>query len=325
MKIISVMIVAGCAVLAGLNAVGQDPVDGKASSPPTKAKPRWVPAVYRGLVMGKSSRADALKVLGQPTWTGKEEASGTPMMTFNVSEPIAGRLSVLLDHDIVFEVRLTPKESYTKSDITKILGPGSITVHYASADCLAEDGMGGPMYEDPNGDFEFVEYRPRGIAVDIQKDGTVGEISFVKGPLGSLHSPCPAGWNNRASYYPLAVGNWWLYTVKESAKKKITTVKWEVIRKEEDTFGPHAYQLSSTPAQDDTPTFLAARENGIVDPETENVALKSPLHTGDRWNDQHSVIHARYEAVSAGKACAVGGHRFRAPSFAKPVRGAVRN
>src|SRR5215469_4299487 len=77
--------------------------------------------------------------------------------------------------------------------------------------------------------------------------------------------PAPA----EKSYYPLAVGNWWLYTVKEPFKKRTSTVKWEVIRKEEeDTFGSRAYQLSSTPAQDDTPLYLAARENGIGYPGT---------------------------------------------------------
>ena len=210
MRIVGVMIVAGCAMLAGMttpasqsracrgprvNAGGQDAAVGKTSSRPAKAKRKWSPGVYRGLVMGKNSRADALKVLGTPVWTGKEEASGMPMMNFNVSEPVAGRLSVLLDHDIVTEIRLAPKESYTKSDIIKLLGPGYSTAHYASAGCLSRDGMGGPLYEDARGDFEFVEYRGRGIAVDIQKDGTVGEISFVSGPLGSVHSPCPAGQN----------------------------------------------------------------------------------------------------------------------------------
>jgi hypothetical protein len=192
MKIVGVMIVAGCAMLAGVSAGGQDRVEGKASSTPAKAKRKWSPGVYRGLVMGKSSRADALKVLGTPMWKGKEEESGTPMMVFNVSEPLAGRLSVLLDHDIVGEIRLAPKETYTKSDIIKVLGPGSMTTHYARAECKSEDGWG-PIYEDANGDIEYVEYRARGIAVNIVKDGTVGEISYVMGPRGRVHSPCPAG------------------------------------------------------------------------------------------------------------------------------------
>lgn len=198
MKIASVMIVAGCAMVAGVNAGGQDPVDGKARSTPAKATRKWSAAVYRGLVMGKSSRADVVKVLGTPVWTGVEEGTGTPMMVFNVSEPVAGRLSVLLDHDIVAEIRVSPKETTSKSDIIKVLGPGSITVHYALADCKSEGGSA-PIYEDANGIFESVEYRTRGIVVNILPDGTVGEISFVfvKGPRGSVHSPCPAGQNKK--------------------------------------------------------------------------------------------------------------------------------
>jgi len=79
-----------------------------------------------------------------------------------------------------------------------VLGPGSMTAHYAWAECKSEGGSA-PIYEDANGDLEYVEYRVRGIAVDILKDGTVGEISFVKGTLGSVHSPCPAGQNKKPS------------------------------------------------------------------------------------------------------------------------------
>ena len=200
MKIVGVMIVAGCAMLAGVNAGGQDPVDGKASSTPAKAKRKWSAGVYRGLVMGKSSRADALKVLGTPVWTGKEEGTGVPMIGFGkVAEPVPGKLSVQLEHNVVTGMILEPEDRYTKDEIVKILGPGYTTGHYAEAECLSSGGIGGPLYEDARGDFEFVEYRARGIAVSIHKDGLVGEISFVKGPFGSVRSPCPVGQKKKPS------------------------------------------------------------------------------------------------------------------------------
>jgi len=120
-----------------------------------------------------------------------------------------------------------------------------------------------------------------------------------------------AGGKQKRSYYPLAVGNWWSYKVKDP-RKKTTTVKWQVVRKEKEAdYGPEAYQLTATPVQSDEPTILASRENGIVEPDTGNVLLKNPLQTGDRWSDRSSFSPNTYEVISAGKPCAAGGRRFR--------------
>jgi hypothetical protein len=121
-----------------------------------------------------------------------------------------------------------------------------------------------------------------------------------------------AGTEN-GSYFPLALGNWWAYTVKKPSQPYTpTAVMWRVARKEKEaSYGPQAYQLSATPVQGDEPTILALRENGIVDPDTGNVLLKNPLATGDRWSDKPSFSPNTYEVVSAGQPCEAGGHRFR--------------
>jgi len=110
------------------------------------------------------------------------------MMTFTVAEPVAGKLSVLFDRDIISEMRLSPKEPYTRSSVVNILGRDYIVVHYSTDDCLGEGGAA-PMYENPNGDIESLEYRARGIAIDLHNED-VGQISFVKGPLAGAHSRC---------------------------------------------------------------------------------------------------------------------------------------
>jgi len=204
MKIVnaSVVVVLICAMQAGLAAGAQplqhaktaravDPAQASTSQKTSaqSSKRKWAPAVYRGLVVGKSSKADALKVLGKPDWIGKESETLTPMMNFTVSEPVAGTLSVLFDRDVVSEMSLSPKEHYTKSSIVKVFGPDYVIVHYSADDCLAEGGTA-PMYENPNGDIESLEYRPRGIAIGLRYDD-VEEISFVKGPLAPMHSKCP--------------------------------------------------------------------------------------------------------------------------------------
>ncbi len=200
MKIVNaiVLVVMICAMQAGLDAGAQAPPSKKASR--QSAKRKWGTAVYRGLVVGKSSKADALKVLGKPEWTGEESETLTPMMGFTVSEPVAGRLSVLLDHDIIIEIRLSPKETYTKSSIVKVFGPDYIIVHYSFDECLGEGGSG-PIYENPDGDIESLEYRLRGMAMNLHNDD-VEEISWLKGPLGPTHSQCPKTKKTRPTAKP---------------------------------------------------------------------------------------------------------------------------
>ncbi len=200
MKIVNaiVLVVMICAMPAGLDAGAQAPTSKKASL--QSAKRKWVPGVYRGLVVGKSTQADALKVLGKPQWTGEESESLTPMMEFTVSEPVPGRLAVLFDHGIIGEIRLKPKDFYTESSIVKVLGPDYIIVYYSFDDCLGEGGTG-PIYENPDGDLESIEYRPRGIAVDLHH-GEVGEISWLNGPQGPTHSQCPKTKKTRPALKP---------------------------------------------------------------------------------------------------------------------------
>lgn len=56
----------------------------------------WIPATYRALTMGKSTDRDALHVLGQPLFTGREPDTGAPIMTFAVSDPLPGQLITYL-------------------------------------------------------------------------------------------------------------------------------------------------------------------------------------------------------------------------------------
>ena len=202
MKIVNaiVLVVMICAMPTGWDTGAQAPPFKKASR--QLAKRKWAPGVYRGLVVGKSSQADALRVLGKPEWTGKESETRTPMMGFTVSEPVAGTLSVLLDHGIIGEIRLSPKEPYSKNSIVKVLGPDYIIVHYSTDDCLGEGGSEPKIYENPDGDIESLEYRPRGIAVWFARVDEVGEIIFVEGPLGSIYSHCPKTKKTRPTVKP---------------------------------------------------------------------------------------------------------------------------
>lgn len=149
----------------------------------------WVPAVYHGLVMGKTTRADVLRALGKPTWVGHESDTGTPMMDFTASDPVRGTLSVLFGRGgIVAGMRLSPKEPITEKDIVRILGSDFLVVRYATDDCLSDAGTA-PMYESSDGPIRQLEYRNRGLAVSFH--GTeVEDILFVEKPFGPTHSRC---------------------------------------------------------------------------------------------------------------------------------------
>ena len=58
------------------------------ASPQAQSTKPWAPVTYHGLVMGKSTRADVLSILGKPKWAGKEPDTGIPIMSFDVSDPV---------------------------------------------------------------------------------------------------------------------------------------------------------------------------------------------------------------------------------------------
>jgi hypothetical protein len=45
----------------------------------------WKPAVFRGLVIGKSTENQLIAVLGKPQWVGREQDTNLPMLTFHTT------------------------------------------------------------------------------------------------------------------------------------------------------------------------------------------------------------------------------------------------
>src|ERR1035441_320696 len=66
-----------------------------AASQATAVK-QWSAATYHGLTVGTSSRADVLKLLGKPSFVGKEEDTGTPIMSYEAVDPVPGTLTVYI-------------------------------------------------------------------------------------------------------------------------------------------------------------------------------------------------------------------------------------
>src|SRR5258706_1662164 len=78
--------------------------------PQTRPNPRqdWRAGMYRGLTVGVSTKQDAVRVLGKAHYSGKEQDTGIPMMSFDVSEPLSGSLVVYFKNGLIDGITLLP-------------------------------------------------------------------------------------------------------------------------------------------------------------------------------------------------------------------------
>ena len=148
----------------------------------------WAPARYHGLVVGKSTQEDVLKVLGKPTSSGKVADTNTRYTAYEVSDPVPGKLMVIMSHGILGEIDLYPKSRLTTAEAARKFGPDYQLVRYSIDDCLGGGGTS-PLYEDSQGLVEHIEYRQLGMALNVHR-GEVDTIMFVAKPFGPKHSRC---------------------------------------------------------------------------------------------------------------------------------------
>jgi len=147
----------------------------------------WQPAVYRGLTVGKSTVAEVKRVLGKPYWVGREEQTGTPMSVYLVTDPFPASLEVFMSGGKLDLLRLNPKEPLTRRDAIRLFGSDFRVTRYSFTNCLPTSEE--QMYEDPDGETEQIEYRQRGIALNVH-EGQIDVILYVSSPFGPTKSPC---------------------------------------------------------------------------------------------------------------------------------------
>lgn len=157
---------------------------------------QWQAGTYRGLTMGKSKRADVLRVLGEPqrqgTPAGQSPNDPDPEVWYvykGVAE-FLGELTVVIEKrtDVVARVDISP-EDLSKEEAIKHFGPDYILTRYDFDQCLGDEESA-PIYESPKGSLLVIEYRNRGIGLSVNEGGKVNTISFVSKPLGAPKSKC---------------------------------------------------------------------------------------------------------------------------------------
>lgn len=171
----------------------QQPV---APSPPKSSEQAsrvWRPATYRGLIMGKSTRVDMLRVLGKPNWTELfEEEKVKPVVWYHYEGQgeLPGDLVVHVDKrsGIIHWMALYTK-NLSKDEAITHFGNDYIITRYDFDDCLG-DADAAPVYESPSGSIINIEYRNRGIAVAVDEAGRVDDIGYVSEPIGEVSSKC---------------------------------------------------------------------------------------------------------------------------------------
>ena len=148
----------------------------------------WLPATYHGLTVGASTKEDVLRQLGKPKTIGKEQDTGIPIMTFSVSDPAPGVLTVYTKNGVLDGMMVSLRKPLSKREIVQLYGMDYMSVRYATDDCLTEGGTA-PIYESPDGPIRHIEYRDKGVGV-ILHDGWGVAIAFVSKPFGPSRSKC---------------------------------------------------------------------------------------------------------------------------------------
>lgn len=157
----------------------------------------WRAATYQGLTLGLSTRAEMLRVFGEPQYSVPSEAEIQQDMEnpeawyyYKKGGELQGELVVGVDKGsgVIIRLMLRPK-NLTREAAIKYFGNDYVITKYDSDDCLG-DGESVPLYESPNGTSVFIEYRDRGIAISSNYQGKVNEITYVSKPIGVPVSRC---------------------------------------------------------------------------------------------------------------------------------------
>ena len=88
-------------------------------------------------------------------------------------------MAVLVDSKSkkVMQIRNIP-EKLSKEEAIRHFGTDYVISKYEF--CPDIDATTAPVYPDPNGPLVRIEYRKRGIVLDLDDDKTIGEIAYVK-------------------------------------------------------------------------------------------------------------------------------------------------
>lgn len=153
------------------------------------ALPPWTPANFRGLILGTSHRADAVRVLGAPD-SATRTANGEELI-YRARGEHKGDLTLRLDRAAVITgIEESLPVAIPRTRIYKEFGNSPLTEHFSMAKCAAN-----ALYRDPHGNIELTLYPARGIALWPDEYGyDFAAIHYLARQPGLAHAPaCVVG------------------------------------------------------------------------------------------------------------------------------------
>lgn len=149
---------------------------------------QWKAATYRGITIGKSTAIDLLQKWGEPKWSGHWEWDNPTkpkflLYDYDAQEGLTGTIRVAAETKTgkVTSIDISPDELSLNQAI-ELFGKDYIETRYKSCKCVPDDEA--PIFESPDGNYLYVEYRSRGIAMVVSHNGRVTSIQFVDKPIG---------------------------------------------------------------------------------------------------------------------------------------------
>jgi hypothetical protein len=151
----------------------------------------WRNGTYRGLTVGKSTRADMLRVLGKPLSSVPTEGQDPPYPIIwhdygRITGDVAGTLAVEVDkrNNRIVSISISP-ENMTRKEVIGLFGNDYLPMGYEFCKGTPLDADSGPIYESPkSSQIDYLEYRSKGIAVHFNYQGIVNAVYYVDGPIG---------------------------------------------------------------------------------------------------------------------------------------------
>jgi hypothetical protein len=148
----------------------------------------WKAGTYKEITIGKSTAVEVLQKWGKPLTSGNYDwddpfSPKYALYQYDFKEPYNS--IVFVEAEIksgrVTSIQVSP-DSLTLKNIIDLYGKDYIEVRYRRCACGKNDA--GSLFESPDGNFIYVEYRSIGVAVLTSNRDKVISIDFVDKPIG---------------------------------------------------------------------------------------------------------------------------------------------
>ena len=129
--------------------------------------------------MGKSTHADMIRVLGEPKSSelfDEDKSKPEHWYHYDNGGEFGGELVFNVDKStgVILRMILHPKDLSLKEGL-KRFGENYLATRYEFCPGF-EEQESAPLYENPSGQFRYIEYRQRGIALSI---GNKDKVDFI--------------------------------------------------------------------------------------------------------------------------------------------------